>query len=280
MKKITLLLCLFIGLHSFSQENESDKKDSTRLVIGNKVYKIYHKKGAIDKIEVEEKDTTSRKKKEENTEAAKNWKKYGHWGGMDFGYTSILNSKGGNSFQKQSFLENDPSKSFYVSLNLIEHKFPLIGNYVGITTGLGFDWKKLGIKNNLQLNYNADSLWAVKDLSYTYDKNILRATYINIPLFLEFNTSSNPNKSWFFMAGVVAGMRIGSKFIQTLSDHNNDVNKRINGDYALNPYKLDASLRLGYKHVGIFTNYSLIPMFDTKRVEKTFPLTFGLSWVW
>ena len=280
MKKITLLLCLFIGLHSFSQENESDKKDSTRLVIGNKVYKIYHKKGAIDKIEVEEKDTTSRKKKEENTEAAKNWKKYGHWGGMDFGYTSVLNSKGGNSFQKQSFLENDPSKSFYVSLNLIEHKFPLIGNYVGITTGLGFDWKKLGIKNNLQLNYNADSLWAVKDLSYTYDKNILRATYINIPLFLEFNTSSNPNKSWFFMAGVVAGMRIGSKFIQTLSDHNNDVNKRINGDYALNPYKLDASLRLGYKHVGIFTNYSLIPMFDTKRVEKTFPLTFGLSWVW
>ncbi len=280
MRKTALIFCLLIGFTSFSQESESDKKDSTRLVIGNKVYKIYHKKGAIDKIEVEEKDTTSKKKKDENTEEVKNWKKYGHWGGMDFGYTSILNSNGGNSFQKQSFLENDPSKSFYVSLNLIEHKFPIIGNYVGITTGLGFDWKKLGIKNNLQLNYNADSLWAVKDLSYTYDKNVLRATYINIPLFLEFNTSSNPNKSWFFMAGVVAGMRIGSKFIQTVSDHNNDVNKKINGDYALNPYKLDASLRIGYKHIGLFTNYSLIPMFDTKRVEKAFPLTFGLSWVW
>jgi hypothetical protein len=54
----------------------------------------------------------------------------------------------------------------------------------------------------------------------------------------------------------------------------------VNGDFALNPYKLDFAARLGFKHVGLFTNYSIIPFFDTQRVEKTFPLTFGLSWVW
>ena len=165
-------------------------------------------------------------------------------------------------------------------MNLLEHKFPIINNYVGITTGLGFDWMKVGIKNNLQLNYNADSVWTVKDLTYNYDKNVLRATYLDIPLFIEFNTSANPRKSWFFMIGVVGGMRIGSKFIQQLYAHKNELNKKIQGDYALNPYKLNAAFRLGYKHVGLFTNYSLIPMFDTKRVEKAFPLTFGLTWVW
>ncbi len=279
MKKIILFFTLFISFLSISQENESEKNDSTRLVIGNKVYKIYHKKGAIDKIEVEEKDSTLKAKKEKRDEE-RNLKKYGHWGGMDFGFTSLLNSTQSTSFGKQSFLENDPSKSFYISLNLIEHKFPIIANYIGLTTGLGFDWKKIGIKNNLKLNYNADSVWTVKDVNYNYDKNVLRATYLNIPIFLEFNTNANPKKSWFFMFGIVGGMRIGSKFIQQLEDQQNDINNKIKGDYALNPYKLDASVRLGFKYVGLFTNFSLIPMFDTKRVEKAFPLTFGLSWVW
>ncbi len=151
---------------------------------------------------------------------------------------------------------------------------------MGITTGLGFDWKKIGIKNNLKLNYNADSVWAVNDVNYNYDKNVLRATYVNIPLFLEFNSSANAKKSWFLMVGVIGGMRIGSKFIQKLYDQKNDINKKLSGDYALNNYKLDASARIGFKHVGVFTNFSLIPMFDTKRVEKAFPITFGLSWVW
>ena len=279
MKKIILLFTLFFSFLSISQENDSDKKDSTRLVIGNKVYKIYHKKGAIDKIEVEEKDTTSKAKKEKGEEEL-NFKKYGHWGGMDFGFTSLLNSNQNSTFEKQSFLENDPSKSFYISLNLIEHKFPIIGNYVGITTGLGFDWTKIGIKNNLQLNANADSVWTNKETKYTYDRNFLRATYVDLPLYLEFNTNANPKKSWHFMVGIIAGMRIGSKFIQTLSDQKNDINNRLKGDYALSPYKLNASFRLGYKHVGVFTNYSLIPMFDVKRVEKAFPLTFGISWIW
>ena len=281
MRIILLLLSFMFIFQSFCQEIEEEKKDTTKLVIGNKVYKIYHKKGAIDKIEVDEKDTSliSKKNKTEDKEE-KEWRKYGHWGGMDFGFTSLLNANGASSFQKQTFLENDPSKSFYVSLNLIEHKFPIIDNYLGITTGLGFDWKKIGIKNNLQLNFNSDSVWTVEDPNYDYDKNILRATYIDIPLFLEFNTKANPRKSWFFMVGVVGGMRIGSKFIQKLKDQKNNIDNKLKGDYALNPYKLDVSARLGFKHVGLFTNYSLIPMFDTERVEKAFPLTFGLSWVW
>ena len=278
MKKFSLLCCLLFGLNLVAQDSNTEVKDTTKLVIGDKVYRIYHKKGAIDKIEVDKRD--SLKDKTEIKTDTKHWRSRGHWGGMDFGFTSILNQHGGTTFQKQTFLQNDPSKSFYISLNLLEHKFSIIGNYVGITTGLGFDWLKMGVKNNQQLNYNADSVWVTKDPNYNYDKNILRSTYVDIPMFLEFNTDDNPAKSWFFMVGVVGGMRIGSKFIQTLDDQKNNIDRRISGDYALNPYKLDASFRMGYRHMGVFTKYSVIPMFDTKRVEKAFPLTFGISWVW
>ena len=40
MKKIILLFTLFFNFFSFSQENDLEKNDSTRLVIGTKVYKI------------------------------------------------------------------------------------------------------------------------------------------------------------------------------------------------------------------------------------------------
>lgn len=280
MTKYTLFIFLFFSVLTFSQEKESEKNDSTRLVIGNKVYTIFHKKGAIDRIDVGDKDTTSKKDDDIQGVIPPTFRKLGRWGGMDFGSTVLLNTQGKDEFSKQSFLENDPAKSFYISLNLLEHKFPIVKNYFGITTGIGFDWKKIGIKNNQLLNYNADSVWVTNDPKYVYTKNFLRATYLNIPLFFEFNTNNNPSKSWFFLVGVVGGMRLGSKFTQKMDDKTHHINNQFVGDYALNPFKLDASIRLGYKNMGLFTSYALLPMFDAKRVQQAYPLTFGLSWVW
>ena len=82
------------------------------------------------------------------------------------------------------------------------------------------------------------------------------------------------------MAGVVGGIKIGSKFIQILDDRNTYIEHRIKGDYALNSFKLDASVRTGYKNIGVFANYNMLAVFDTKRVEAAYPLSFGLSLVW
>jgi hypothetical protein len=280
MKKYTVCIFLFFSLISFSQEKETEKNDSTRLVIGNKVYTIFHKKGAIDRIDVDVKDTTTKKKSDLPEVKAPVYSKYGHWGGMDFGSTVLLNSQGKEEFTSQSFLENDPAKSFYISLNLLEHKFPIVNNYVGFTTGIGFDWKKIGLKNNQLLNVNADSVWVTTDPKYVYTKNFLRVTYLTLPLFLEFNTRKDPSKSWFFLVGVVGGMRLGSKFIQKMEDKSHHIENKFVGDYALNPFKFDASVRLGYKNMGLFTSYALIPIFDQKHLEQAYPFTFGISWIW
>lgn len=285
MKKLILTTSLFITgtLATFGQQEKS--VDTSNLVIGNKVVRIFKEKGEVVKITFDAKDSLAyheidkKQRKKDSIKLEEN-KFQGHWQGMDFGTSVLLNSQGQPSFSKQPFLENDPSKSFYMNLNLFERRLPIVKHYVGITSGLGFNWTSVGIKFDKTLHANADSVWTTLDGANHYDKNKLRASYFTVPLFLEFNTNADPDKSAYFMAGVVGGIKLGSKFIQKLENEKVDINNKTKGEYSLNPFKLDASVRFGYKSIGAFASYSLLPMFDTKRVEKAYPLSFGLSWVW
>jgi hypothetical protein len=290
MKKGIITLGLFVLTATLSMaQSESKGADTSKFNLGKKVVRVYTNGGEVQKITFDSQDNDSialRESKEkarnkDSIQTVKN-KFEGRWGGMDFGTSVLLNSSGQASFTKQSFLENDPSKSFYMNLNLFDRKMPIIKHYVGITSGIGFNWTSVGIKNNQTLQYNADSVWTTvdKNLGYNYDKNKLRATYLTVPLFLEFNTKADPGKTAYLMLGVVGGLKLNSKFIQKAENDKVEVDNKTKGDYALNPFKLDASVRAGYKGVGLFASYSLLPLFDTKRVEKAYPISFGLSWVW
>jgi hypothetical protein len=285
MKKIILTTSLFLVLAFTSFSQQEKNRDTSNLVIGKKVVRIFKENDEIVKILYDAKDSLAyhevdkKQRKKDSLELLYN-KNEGHWQGIDFGTSILLNSNGQTSFSNQKFLENDPSKSFYMNLNLFEGKLPLVKHYVGLTSGLGFNWTSIGIRNSQTLNYNADSVWTTSIIGSDFDQNKLRASYFTVPLFLEFNSNSNSEKSAYFMAGVVGGIRLSSKFIQKEEKKNVDNYNKTKGEYALNPFKLDASVRFGYKSIGAFASYSLLPMFDTKRVEKAYPVSFGLSWVW
>jgi hypothetical protein len=285
MKKMILSTSLFLVLAFTSFSQQEKNRDTSNLVIGKKVVRIFTENDEVIKITFDPKDSLSyhdideKQRRKDSIKLEEN-KFQGHWQGMDFGTSVLLNTQGQPSFSKQPFLENDPAKSFYMNLNLFERKLPVFKHYVGLTSGLGFNWTSVGVKFDKTLNANADSVWTTIDGVNHYDKNKLRASYFTIPLFLEFNTNADPDKSAYFMAGVVGGIKLSSKFIQKLENEKVDINNKTKGEYALNPFKLDASVRFGYKSIGAFASYSLLPMFDTKRVEKAYPLSFGLSWVW
>ncbi|MFN5418092.1 MAG: outer membrane beta-barrel protein [Flavobacteriia bacterium] len=201
----------------------------------------------------------------------------GHWGGINFGTTMLMNSAMKSSFPNNSFLENDPAKSFYWDLNFMDYKFNVYKHYVGITTGMGVNFTQIGIKDNQILRSNSDSLWLINDTINTYSKNKLRGTYLQIPLLLEFNTKADDEKSFYVAAGVIGGVRVGSALIQKIDNDNSNNKLKTRGTYGLNPFKCDATLRVGYGDWGIFANYALLPLFDTKLTDEAYPLTFGLS---
>jgi hypothetical protein len=262
MKKFITSIFAIYSLVVVAQE---EKKESDTTHISLKKKDVY----IVDKVIKDTVDAAP--EKEEKPE------RDGHWGGIDFGPTILLNSSGGTSFPMDKQWENDPGKSFYWNINIIDHRFNVYKHFVGITTGFGINYTQVGIRNNKILLENSDSLWLVQDTINSYRKNKLRATYLQIPLLLEFNTNADDDKSFYFATGVIGGVKVGSALIQKIDRDNYDSKQKFRGDYALNSFKLDATARLGYGDWGLFVNYALMPLFDENKTSTVYPLTFGAT---
>lgn len=270
MKNRILLLALGFGLPLSSlvaQETPTTncENDTTRLMFGKTQVLIVEagSDGAIDTVIINPKD-------KRNNEA--------HWAGLDFGFNVLMNSSSQNTFPASPYLKNDIARSQVWNLNILEHKFKVVKEYVGITTGLGFSFAQVAFSNNYVLGSKGDSTFANMDTITSYSKNKLRAAYLTVPLLLEFNTSKDNDNGFYLAAGVVGGLRIGSSYKLISKDNGDKVRSVQKGSYNLNPFKLDATARLGYGNFGAFVSYSLLPLFEsTAKVQEAYPLTAGLT---
>lgn len=279
MKKLLITGLAIIGLLSVQAQEEKKENvpDTTRINMGEtQVLIIKTPKGTV--VVDGETEPTDTIDVEDGDEKDNNSSHDGHWAGVDFGVNMLTNGQFKSSFPNSPQWENDPAKSFYWNLNLFDHRFNIYKEYVGITTGIGFNFNQIGLKNNYILNENADSIWVVQDTINKYSKNKLRATYLQVPLLLEFNTNSNDDKSFYFAAGVIGGIRLASSVKRKLDQTGVDTKEKVKGAYGLNAFKLDGTVRMGYSDWGVFANYSLLPLFDTKKTDEVYPLTFGLTY--
>lgn len=266
MKK---LVTSALGLVLLCSANAQEGPDTTRVNFGWAELIV-----VLPKVSV--KDSTGRDGKEEPDED-KGPEISAHWAGIDFGPTILLNDNMKSSFPSDPQWENDPGKSFSWNFNVFEHKFPIYRNYIGITTGLGFNLTGIGLRQNV-LNVNTDSLWATVDTVSNFNKNKLRAFYLTAPLMVEICSNGDGDDDGFYLAaGIVGGVRIGSSVKTRVDTDTREMNEKTKGTYALNAFKLDAAVRLGYDHWGVFANYNVLPLFDTDKTAAVYPLTFGLS---
>ncbi len=258
----------------FGYGQEETEADTTRVNLGKTtIIIVENEDGDIDVEEVDSEDPdadpdefTKRRKKSE-----------AHWAGVDFGFNLLTNGNFENQFPANPQWKNDAAKSQVWNLNVLEHKFNFGTPYVGLTTGLGFNWTSVAFDGDYILMNTDSSLTAMVDTVNAYSKNKLKASYLTVPLLLEFNTNVDSDRSFYLAAGVVGGVRMTSK-VKRVSEVNGEVVKeKVRGRYGLNPFKLDAAVRLGYGHFGVFANYSLLPLFDTQKTVEVYPFTFGLS---
>lgn len=264
----TLITTIF-GLLALGAVNAQEDPDTTRMTIGGKELIIISRAP----VEVNVNDTIDAAPDEKERKSIE-----AHWAGIEFGPTILLNDAMKSSFPNDPQWENDPGKSFSWNWNILEHKFRIYRNHIGVTTGLGLNWTQIGLKQYV-LNTNNDSLWTTIDTLETYDKNKLRAIYLTAPLMLELCTNGDSDDNGFYLAaGVIGGVRIGSSVKRVIEEDKRDQKEKLKGTYALNAFRLDAAVRMGYNHWGVFANYNLLPLFDTDKTAAVYPLTFGLSY--
>jgi hypothetical protein len=247
------------------EEKESaSPPDTTRIRIGDK------------EIIIIGEDTEFEDEFEEGDEPKDN-KSEAHWAGLDFGFSMLMNNNFEPSFPNYPYWENDAARSQVWNLNILEHKFNIAREYFGITTGLGFSFTSVAFRDNYLLQHSADTVFAAIDSTFQYSKNKLKASYLTVPLLLEFNTNADASKSFYLATGVVGGVRIASKLKRKGEFEGKEFTQKEKGTYGLNSFKLDATARLGYGDWGAFVNYSLLPLFESQKTTELYPLTFGLS---
>jgi TonB family protein len=201
-----------------------------------------------------------------------------HWAGFDIGSLILMNNAFNSSFENNRYWENNIGKSSSVNLNLLEYKLPIFKQYFGITTGLGLAFSTVGFKDNYLLYHDHDTVFAVKDTLQSYRNNGLTATYLTVPLLLEFSTKAKQKKSFYIAAGVIGGLRIGSYTTKTGKYENGDrFQNVVRSKYNLNPVTLDATLRAGYGWIGLYTSYQLNTLFKNNKTVEVFPFKVGVT---
>ena len=272
MKQLIYTLIAFLPF--IGQAQEEEKSDTTRVNLG--AVEVILVKKASSSTSMDTINAAPDKENDEDDEVK--FMTEGHWNGIDFGPTVLMNSSFKSSFPENRQWENDPAKSFYWNLNFIDRKFRVYKEYVGITTGFGVNFTQIGIKNNEILMENADSLWFVQDTVNRYSKNKLRTVYLQVPLLLEFNTNKKESKSFYVATGVIAGVRVGSALIQKVDRDGSQKKEKLKGTYGLSSFKVDATARMGYGRWGLFANYALTPLFEVSKTSEAYPLTFGATY--
>jgi hypothetical protein len=185
------------------------------------------------------------------------------WSGFGLTANGFLNTQDKLATGSElGFLELDPARSIGVQWNLLEKRFPIIKDYLGITTGLGIQWNRFALKGNYDITATNDTIFGVENTSVQYSKNVLSSTYLQAPLLLQINTNKNPSESWTIAAGIVGGIRIGGLHKTKWEVEGNENKDKTKDDFNFRPFSASLMGLVGYGNWNLYMTYNLTDVFN------------------
>jgi len=230
----------------------SENGDTTKLKIGKSKIIIIGK----DKCDEESCDKDSKKGKN-----ASHMKRV--YSGFEFGMQSFATNSGDlNLPAAYSFLNTKPSRSWFWGLNILEGDAQIIKNRLAVTSGFGIEFFNLGFEGTRRLLPNIKTINADTSM-LPLTRNRMYNFNLNVPLLIKFSTSGIGKKreGFHFAAGVV-GTYVAHSHLNIKSTANGfEEEYKIKDDFNINPFRLTATVRIGYGWLRLIANYSLTPYF-------------------
>jgi hypothetical protein len=276
MKKVALLalaaLVLF-GLNSYGQD-----PDTSKIRIGNKKYTVIVDDDKEIKILTDEDSKVI--VEDHRTEKPSHHmgrRMDGTWGGFEIGLANFVNTDykmvlpaGGE------FMDLKVANSVDLSFNFAEKSLGIIKNYVGIVTGLGIQYQNYRFANDFSLTKTETGIIA-EPVAMELDKNRLSIWHLNIPLMMEFQIPVYGEGTRIKLAaGVIGGLRIGSRQVQKYTDNGEKQKIKIKDDFYLRNFNYGFTARVGYGDVALFANYYPQTLFENCMGPEIYPVTIGL----
>ena len=206
----------------------------------------------------------------------------GHWNGFYFGFVNF----GKTNYSKyggDDFMELDWASSFTMHFNFAKFSFGLSPRQrFGIFTGFGLDYSRLCFDGDITVRRKKGEMLhavALSDLGIEEVKrSTFKALYLTIPLMLEKQIPAPHWKRFYVSTGFIGGIRLHSKTkVVYTSEKGNKRKLKETGSYGMVPFKVDYTLRVGYRGVCIWGNYSLTNMFNKNRAPELRPFAVGFG---
>lgn len=119
-------------------------------------------------------------------------------------------------------------------------------------------------------------------LLYTVDtmnlrKNKLTVSYATVPVLLTFNTCENLKKSFHITTGLLLSYKLGSHTKKVYNKDGKKEKDKTFDDFNIDPFRYDATIRIGYRDFTVFANYALSELFKRGKGPELHPWTIGVS---
>lgn len=198
------------------------------------------------------------------------------WAGFGINANGFMNSNNElASTAELGFLTLDPAKSIGFQWNFAEKRFPLVKEYLGVVTGLGFQFNSYSLKGSYDLSVINDTLIGI-NTGVNYTKNVLGSSYLQAPLLLQISSSKNPKQAWNISAGVVGGIRVGARQIQKWEADGKKNKDKTNDDFQFKPFQASLMATAGYGDWSIYMTYSLTDVFNEGSAPKVRGVNAGI----
>lgn len=198
------------------------------------------------------------------------------WAGFGVNANGFMNAnKQLATASELGFLALDPAKSIGFQLNFAEKRFPIINDYLGVVTGLGFNWNRYSIKGDYDFSVVNDTLIA-NATGVNYAKNVLSSTYLQAPLLLQISTSKNANQAWNISAGVVGGIRVDARQMQKWEADGKKNKDKTKDDFQFNPFQASLMATVGYGDWSLYMTYGLSDIFNEGSAPKVRGVNAGI----
>ena len=210
----------------------------------------------------------------------------GHWHGIGFG--TVLLTQRSNEGEPSSLTLSNPApldletsrllSGWNLQFNPFAYRQPLIGERVGLTTGLGMDWYRLQVAQQTVLNIDGTNpITTVTDTLAQVKRNHLSLGYLRVPLLLSFRTQDAVEDALHLEVGIVGGVRLFNNYMRKYSKDGVNYVDQIKG-INMNPLQCNGRITAGYGGFSVFGEFPLRPLWDGTGQVGTpiYPVTLGI----
>ncbi len=280
-----------VQVRDTNDPDNDDGKDTIVLELKHKTIRIISTRKLSSVLSAnKEEDLRDARRKRRNV--------FTYWSGLELGINTFIAGDGriGDGPKAGPFLLNS-LRSRWFAINFMEQKYEFGSHKAGFFWGLGLEFTGYHLSENVRLNYNSDSTWAVPVTDVDFTKNKLRQIGLRLPLMFEFNTKRadlpTTDEEWnkyrkcdgcftrkgniHVAVGVVGSWYFDYMYKQKFERDGEDMKVRDNGTYNFLPYRVAARAQIGVGGLNLFAEYGLTPIFKEGTAPKLTPLNIGLT---